>query len=191
MKGLCSTGTMTGFDPSNNHLLEGKDLLPLRLKRMAHKPCAAGSWTWGCCFFGAPPGIATIYLLFGFHFPQESSAHQSPWPELGCEVAPDSDLSRAQEDLAAGKCWQKLPFLSAVLELILPTSDSSHFGLEIRQKFLIVLLTLIICTWLKTYDISTDCLNLKEKWIKIGSEVGSWSALWKIHRKTTSDLYSY
>lgn len=74
MKGLCSTGTMTGFDPSNNHLLEGKDLLPPRLKRMAHKPCAAGSWTWGCCFFGAPPGIATIYLLFGFHFPQESSA---------------------------------------------------------------------------------------------------------------------
>lgn len=41
---------------------------------MAHEPSAAGSWTWGCCFFGALPGIATIYLLFGFHFPQASVA---------------------------------------------------------------------------------------------------------------------
>lgn len=64
---------MTGFDPGNNHLLGGKDLLPPRLKHMVHEPCAASSCAWGCCFFGAPPDIAAICLFFGILFPQAST----------------------------------------------------------------------------------------------------------------------
>lgn len=147
---------MTGFDPGNNHLLGGKDLLPPRLEHTVCEPSAASGWAWGCCFFGAPPGFAPIYLLFVI---------QGLWPEMGCEVASGSNLSGPVlwPVWLQWKVHRNCHFFNVVLGLIPPTSDCSHCILDIKEELLSVFLLLRTFTWLKIQSKRQRLLKYERK----------------------------